>query len=67
MFGTETPGLVTLPPEATVLFLGAVALGAGQEVCFHGNPCAVMLRVGVACQVGDCYVLERVSSPRHGD
>lgn len=52
MFRTETRGLVTLALEATVLLLGAVGSGAGHEVCFHGNPCAVIRRVGVCVSGG---------------
>lgn len=45
------------PGSYRAALLGAVGLGAGHEVCFHGNPHAVILRVGVCvcvCQVGEC-------------
>ena len=45
-----------------MLFLGAVGLSAGQEVCFHGNPCAVILRVSVCVRWVNA-VFSNVSGP----
>lgn len=53
---------MTLALEATVLLLGAVGSGAGHEVCFHGNPCAVIRRVGVCVRWMNA-VLSNVSGP----
>lgn len=68
IFWTETRGLVTLPPEATVLFFSTVGLHARQEVCLHGNPCTVVLRLVCLSEGGgEWYVLKRVWSPQNGD